>query len=282
MSGALIALWACVAGCALFDSGGWRSPNLGQNDDAGQLLTPIENIIPKGLRLEYQIIQRPVDDPLMGEILWDQVVEMGLFKPNTRRLLNDAGIRVGVASNPPPAALDKLLGNLSEFDVSSTSSNRREHSGHVITLPDGGHVDAQTGRLVEQYTTKFTADDQSKERTFKNARGIFVVTAHSAQEGWARVTFAPEIRYGDVRTVPVASAARWGKWDTGQSVHKLPQKQFELTLLKGDCVVITAMGESDHRIGDLFFRTEIDGVTMQRMLVVKLLETDIAPRTVED
>lgn len=278
MSGALVALWACAAGCALFETGGWRSPDLGISDNNNELLEPIENVIPQALRLEYQIIQRPTDDPLMGEILWDQIVEMGLFKPNNRRLLNEAGIRVGVASNPPPAALDKLLGNLSEFEVASTANERRKHSGHVITLPDGGHVDAQTGRLVEQCTTKILVDGQTKERDFKNARGVIVVTAHSAQDGWARVTFAPEIRYGDVHTVPVAGTAGWGKWDTGQSVHKLPKQQFELTLLKGDTVVITALGESDNRIGDLFFRTKIDGVTVQRMLVVKLLETNIAPK----
>ena len=273
MSGVLITLWACAAGCALFDTGGWRS--VGEDDEQETtLLKPIEAAVPRALRLEYQIIERPADDPLMGGILWDELVEMGIVEHETRRALNDCGMRVGVASSQPPAALEKLRGNLAQIVDPTVPGNARRRSEQVITLPDGGHVDAQTGNVMAKYTTTIQVGGETEQRTFEKARGVMVVTAHVKQEGWATITFAPEIRYGAVLTRPVVGTSGWTQFETGQSVHKLPKQRFKLTLVEGDSVIVSSIGEADHRIGDLFFRDVVDGVPVQRMLVVRLLGTD--------
>jgi hypothetical protein len=274
--GAATTLSACGIGCALFDTGGWSAVGL----DAGDrqtLLKPIEAVAPEALRLEYVLVERPANDPLIGSELWDELAEMGVVDHTVRSTLNSNGIRVGVASTSPPQALQKLLGEAKEIRDAEVSEDARRRHGQTLLLPTGSQTDAQTSDYFDSYTLNVTIDGRPTPKTFEQARGVFRVTASSKQDGWAKFEFMPEIRHGAAQMRPVAGEAGWNQFETGQSVQKLYDQKFELKLVEGEAAVVTSLGDVRDNPGELFFRTTVDGVPVQRLLVVKLLRTAEKP-----
>jgi hypothetical protein len=271
---ATLSAWG--AGCALFDTGGWSASGLGVSRQT--LLKPIAEIAPEALRLEYVILERPAGDPLLGEELWLELVEIGLFDPAMRESLNGHGMRVGVTSSSPPDALKKLLGEAEEIDDGSAPDGASRRHGQMLVLPSGGHTEAQTSDILDTCLVNLEIGGQLESKTFENARGVFRVTASSKQEGWATFEFLPEIHHGAPHTRPVAGKSGWEQFQTGQSVQKLYDQRFTLTLNEGDAAVITSLGDDPTRPGRLFFRTEADGIPVQRLLVVRLVRTGETPK----
>jgi len=273
--GVAITLSAFGAGCALFDTGGWTAAGLGR--DRHTLLKPIAEATPEGLRLEYFILERPADDPLVGDPLWNELVEIGLFDQAVRDALNTHGIRVGVTSSSPPQALQKLLGEAKEIADSSMPERALRKHGQMLVLPSGGKTEAQTSDFVETCDIDVAIDGKIQPKSFTNARGVSQVEASSKQEGWATFTFLPEIHHGTHQNRPVAGEAGWQQFETGQAVQKLYGQRFSLTLNEGDAAVVTSIGSRSNRAGEFFFRTEADGIPIQRLLVVRLVRTGETP-----
>jgi hypothetical protein len=266
---------ACGIGCALFDTGGWSA--VGLSSDEQTLLKPIGAVAPDALRLEYVLIERPANDPLIGSELWDELAEMGVVDHTVRSTLNANGIRVGIASTSPPQALQKLLGDAKEIIDDQLSKDALRRHGQMLLLPTGSETEAQTSDYIDSYSLAVNIDGKPVQKTFERARGIFRVTASSKQDGWATFEFMPEIRYGAMLTRPVAGEAGWKQFETGQSVQKLYDQKFELKLVEGEAAVVTAVGDGHDNAGELFFRTTEDGVPKQRLLVVRLLRTGEKP-----
>lgn len=273
--GAATTLSACGIGCALFDTGGWSAVGLKTAEQT--LLKPIEAAAPDALRLEYVLIERPANDPLIGSELWDELAEMGVVDHTVRSTLNSNGIRVGIASTSPPQALQKLLGDAKEIIDDEMSEEARRRHGQMLLLPTGSETEAQTSDYVDSYTIDVNVDGKPVSKTFERVRGVFRVRASSKQDGWATFEFTPEIRYGEMLTRPVAGEAGWKQFETGQSVQKLYDQKFELKLVEGEAAVVTAVGDHRDKAGELFFRTTEDGVPKQRLLVVRLLRTGEKP-----
>lgn len=269
--GVAITFTAFGAGCALFDTGGWTAAGLGR--DRQTLLKPLAEAAPQALRLEYFILERPAGDPLIGDQLWNEMVEIGLFDQKVRESLNTHGIRVGVTSSSPPQSLQKLLGEAKEIADSSIPERALRKHGQMLALPSGGETEAQTSDILESCDIDITVDGKLQAKSFENARGIMRVEATSQQEGWATFEFLPEIHHGSHLNRPVASTAGWQQYETGQNIQKLYGQRFKLTLNEGDAAVVTSIGDAEDRAGHLFFRTKADGIPIQRLLVVRLLRT---------
>lgn len=250
---------------------------MGLNSSERTLLKPIADAAPDALRLEYVLIERPANDPLIGSELWDELAEMGVVDHTVRRKLNANGIRVGIASTSPPQALQKLLGDAKEIVDDELSEEARRRHGQMLLLPTGSQTEAQTSDLIDTYTLNLNIDDEPRSQTLERVRGVFRVTASSKQDGWAKFEFMPEVRYGATLTRPVAGEAGWKQFETGQSVQKLYDQKFELKLVEGEAAVVTSIGDVHDNPGELFFRTIEDGVPIQRLLVVRLLRTGEKP-----
>lgn len=272
--GVAATLSACGAGCALFDTGGWSAAGLGASDRQ-TLLKPIGEA-PQALRLEYVIVERPVGDPLLGSQLWDEMTEMGVVEPKVRQALNEQGLRVGVTNASPPEALRKLLGETKEITDARTPEEAQRRHGMMQVLPSGGSFAAWTSDEIPTRTVTLTAGGETNEKTFGQARGIVTVTAKTEQEGWAKLTFLPEIHHGNPELRHSASEGGW-QFTSGQNVQKLFDQTFELTMNEGDTAVVTCLGDLPDRAGDLFFRTEAAGVPVQRLLVVRLVRAGETP-----
>lgn len=273
-----VTLSACGAGCALFETGGWTAAGLG-SPDRHTLLKPLGEA-PQALRLEYFVVERPTGDPLLGDQLWDEMTEM-ILDPKVRQSLNSQGLRVGVTTNSPPEALQKLLGEAEEITDARTPEQARRRQGMLQVLPSGGSFTAWTSDEFPSRVVAFTAAGAETAKAFEQARGIVRVTAKTEQEGWAKLEFLPEIHHGATGMRHAATEGAW-QFTSGQEVQKLFDQKFELTMNEGDTAVLTALGDEPDRVGSLFFRTEAAGAPVQRLLIVRLVGTGEKPTGSDD
>ncbi|MEO1996141.1 MAG: hypothetical protein ABGZ17_12785 [Planctomycetaceae bacterium] len=263
------------SGCALLNetsSSDWSFPWLGQQEPGEQPglspLRPTRNMV----QVEVFITEHPVGDPLLGDILWDNVDESGALAPEIRDNLNDNGFRVGIVGSVPPQALETLL------------KRARNAASGVFELPRGRRV-----ALLENDTTEIQSSRQfprcsietnernvpTQVRDFEHARCVFRLKAGRHQPGWARLEFQPEIHFGQNRLRHEAGESSW-ELKTSQQIHKLFGQKFEVTLNQGEMVVISRSRTNPATPGHHFFVGGQDDDRMQRLLVVRLVDMQTA------
>lgn len=198
--------------------------------------------------LEILFVERPINDPLLGSQLWDEVDQIGSLPPDERKALEEAGFRVGRVGANPPLALQTLMGLSTDLGA----KEERRLVGHPVRLPSGAETEINTGVLHPQCTIKIPLPDGTETRSFENVRGIFRMKASRLQDGWARIEFLPEIHHGQIKNRPVAVAGEW-QVPTTQAVEKLYCLKFTLDLNLGEMVVITGEPEPKDTVGSHFF-----------------------------
>ena len=259
-----------VSGCALLDTGGWTSAGLGTVNSAQTLFKPIGNSVPDAMELEYILVARPVGDPLLGDALWGELDQIGAMRPEKRKTLADHGFKVGISGSNAPTALEKILGSADELLDHTAQEDARKLRGHRLLLRSGGQTEACVGESEEERQMKFELAGENVSKSFPRSRCLFRVTARAQQEGWATFEFLPEVHFGVPRLRPVAEESSW-ELRPGQEVQKLINQRFELTLNDGEMAVITCTGNDHDRPGTHFFRSTVDGVPVQRLIIVRLI-----------
>ena len=260
----LLAILLLVSGCSIFK----RSHD--NNEDAIGRLPAIASHRDT-IQLEVVFIERPIHDPLIGRVLWQEVDQVGALSPETRAALKQHGLKVGHISSSPPRALQTLLGLTSEFGESPISGSNAQLIGRRVVLQSGTEIEIQASPL---YTTcsfpvpEIEGDDSTRE--FRNARCVLRMFAQREQDGWANLSFLPEIHHGGLHSRPAATPLGW-QLRTTQEIEKLYDLKFALNLSLGEMVVITADSESDS-VGHRFFLGPDHEAKLQRLLIVRLAD----------
>lgn len=255
----------------------------GSSNVLGKIPTPRTAVT-----LEVLFVERPVNDPLLGSMLWDQVDQIGSMSPEDRAALEKIGFRVGRVGANPPQALQTLMGlatDLTELDKKRLVERR-------VILPSGAETEINVGMLQPEATIDLPGPEGLAPRTLANVRGVFRMKAKQLQDGWARIEFLPELHHGALVNRPVAIPGGW-QLHTAQEIERLYRQKFAFDLNIGEMVLITAEGETGNSLGRHFFHSpeftgtlpEPEGAAprpdptpsgIQRLLIVRLVDLNTA------
>lgn len=227
---------------------------------------------PDAVQLDIAFVERPIDDRLLGDALWQEVDQIGALEPAVRKKLTNAGFRIGVAGSSPPRALQLMLGLGSPFDDDSSLTNEKKSSPvrHIV-LPPGQFTEIQTSPIYQSCTIEIPSKDGPEAKDFSNTRCLFRVKVHRLQDGWAKLEFLPEIHYGENRLRVTATEGGW-RQRTTQKVEPLYNQRFEIELSVGEMVLITVDGTNVGSAGRHFFVGADKDAKVQRLLVVRLAD----------
>ena len=274
----LATLLLCPGGCRLLKSSGNETL-----EKIGLRLRPLgsgRDVI----RLEFITVQRPGNDPLLGETLWNRLDTIGRRPAPMRAALAGHGVRIGQVGATPPPPLEELLGLTAPAhdDHPRRRSPRRDLTGWRVFLRDGGETEVvlHDEPLPTQQLALAGANSQTE---FHNVRYLLKIRVRLLREGWVRLECLPEVHHGRQRLQPTATEAGWGL-RTRQDVVPLYDLRFTVDLTEGEMTVVTATPNSESdSIGHRFFTTA-DGRT--KLLVARLAgvpRTDPLPtRTARD
>ena len=256
-------LLTCITGCALFS----RTPEqvVVDRPESSMLGKLPDRMTRDSLRLEILLIDRPAGDPLLTEMLWDEVDEIGAVDLDVRHALNANGMRVGVAGSTLPAGLQKIIKeNRQGMSFSPQDESRISHKPIVDLLEGTDTLITSANAHAERVVLNLSKDET---QSFENAQCMFRVTGERMQDGWARLIFVPEVHHGQTAVRHQANELGW-EMKTSQKVEPYYDQKFDVSLNVGEIAVISLSNAPENSLGDHFFASA-DGRN-HRLLVVRL------------
>ncbi len=266
---AALALVLLNGGCTLFRRGSTFIEHVSRKLDKSTSVIPRIPRAPETVQLELMFVERPIDDPLLGDGQLFEGMDMVGMDPIRRKRLLQNGIRVGHSSATPNRAIEALLGLMSESAGTAAPVDPRKLSGRRVVRPSGGETIVQTAPMRPAASVKVVMDEGVRIKDFRLARPVIRLKAERFQKRWARLEFLPEIHHEERRFRRISSENGW-KSETAQKVHRLYSQRFSLTLNVGDMAVITADSAMPDSLGGTFFIAGDDGERIQRVLIVRL------------
>lgn len=246
---------ALFAGCELLDL----------SHDQTALKTSLSPIVATqdGIELEVYFVERPSEDPIVGESLWSEVNEINGFDPQTQSRLQQAGIRCGITGSTPPSSIRALV---SAQEIRNAAQRTRIQP---VTLISGRDAELEAAVVTQPFRLAPTGPGGRETTQYEAARCVLRVSGERVQEGWVRLEFLPEIHHGNhqVRTVPTDHA-----WELKQSqqIDPLYEQRFVAELNIGEMVIIGATGAGRDTVGRYFFRGGEPQPNTERLVIVRV------------
>ncbi len=224
------------------------------------------------IQLEVVFIQRPVQDPLLGHALWNEIDQIGALSPEARDALKRAGIRIGHIGSTPPRALQALLGLTSATQTKEKRENSSQLVDRRVTLRSGQETEIVTSFVYPACFLATNGRNSAELKEFRNARCVFRVKANREQDGWVNLEFLPEVHHGNFSVQPTPIAAGGWQYRTTQNIEPLFDQRFSVHLSVGEMVLITVDQTSGGSLGQHFFLGADSDARLQRLLVVRLAD----------
>ncbi len=221
------------------------------------------------VQLEIVFAERPLDDPLMGDDLWDNLDQVGAVDSKMRTKLAQHGFRVGHCGATPPRALQTLLGLKAQLLDFGPGADRKQLTGQRIGLPAGDDFEIQSSRVYQNCRVQLDPKDEEKTRDFAIARCVMRLTADRLQHGWVQLHFQPEIHHGLHQLRRVATEGGFALRQT-QEVVPVYALRFPMELSVHEMAVIGYQESSVNSLGHHFLVGNDDDAQLQRLLVVRV------------
>lgn len=228
------------------------------------------------VQLDVLIVDRRVDDPLIGPLLWSEIDQLGAVpQAESRELLQRNGCLVGHAAAKPPLPLLQLLGLVPEIDGISADAGKlpkQKVGGRQYSLRSGTETEVQISDLVPELDLAIVDPGQTRDVHFERCRFVFRVKPIRLQDGWVRVEFVPEIHHGELQLRPTPTDDAGWAYKSTQNIEQCYPQKFAVTLNVGEAAVITAAPDGSETLGGKIFRREQNGEQRQRLLIVRLAD----------
>ena len=205
-------------------------------------------IEPKRCLLTVVILSRPLHDETINDVLWRGVDEQ-LVGSETRRALEDNGLRVGVLTGALPAEVDAL--------VKAPPPHKVEPVKYI--LPDGEPAQIRPVPAVQQASLFLSRHGQVTGKEYKDAGGILRATTRYEGTSSVAVRLVPEIQHGPV-TQSFGALSSGGLYapqqfalKNGQQEEALRELTANLTLQPDQAVVVGCRPDHPRSLGAFLF-----------------------------
>jgi hypothetical protein len=207
--------------------------------------------------VEYVLVERTAGGDEVNRRVWDRIDEQ-VLPFETRTILEDSGLRVGVASESAPGPLRKMI------DDPRTD---RGHRGRTFALDKPAPL--ALGGLLPRAEFAVPAARGGSTTFARGAASLgFDITVRDAGDGKVLIHFVPHARYRDpTRLLPGEGGVR------EEAKETFPGAAFDVTLAPTEFLVIGTDWYWEGTFGHLAFTGEKDERGVQRLLVLRASRT---------
>jgi hypothetical protein len=229
--------------------------------------------------LEMFFVRFPLGDTTVNQNLWEEIDEQR-FSPEIRERLTRNGFRMGLVTGQIPAELSKLLeltekpapgGELETAQVDAVDVQPRVVRRHLqIRANQPGEIIASG--VYAQLPLLMGESGQLSGQTYHQAQGILAVKSLPQPNGQVRLELTPELHYDQPKQ----------RWVGDQGMLRLesgrPKRTFDDMILSadlapGDMLVMSSLPNRRGSLGDYFFTENESGRSEQKLLIVRLSQT---------
>lgn len=256
-----------ASGCALFGPLDEHPVKV----EANRPLLPAIRPAVDAVQLQIVFVERPLGDPLLNQLLWQELDLVGAAPPAMRAVLQDNGFRLGQAGSSPPPTLETLLGLKAEV-ADNLDGDERLMRGRRLGLRSGQETEVEINEQAADCVIRFRGDGKDDLQEYTQARCVLRLKPVRLQDGWVRIDLTPEVHHGDSRMRHTPTAEGWALRG-GQNTDIRHALKFSVKLSTGEFAVIGCDVAEEDLAGRAFFtRTAENSSRMQRALVIRLAD----------
>lgn len=226
--------------------------------------------------LDLFFVRLPYGDERINGALWGGVDEQ--LSPMLRQKLAQQGFRAGICSTHPPETLELLL---NEFASAAPAEENITTELVVEPMVRRRHLQLPAGRPAEVIASGFyeslpllrsTPDGQVSGQTLPKAQAVFSVQAFPQSDGRVRIQLRPEVQYGEPHR-QFSQRDTHLILDSKRSSEVLDDLIMEAELSAGEMIVLSCLPNRPGSAGHSFFTEAASDGLIQKMLVVRLSQT---------
>jgi hypothetical protein len=208
---------------------------------------------PDSALLAYVIVERTAGGDDVNRKVWDRIDEQ-LFPFETRTVLEDAGLRVGTASESTPGPLRKMI------EDPRTGGG---HRGRTFALDKPAPL--FVSGAVPRATFALPAADGHRINFNRTEVALgFEVTVRDAPDGKVFIKLVPHAKYREPnQLVPTEGLER------DQGLESFPAAGFEVALSPTEYLVVGTDSHRDGTFGHAALTGPKDDRVVQRLLVLR-------------
>jgi hypothetical protein len=234
---------------------------------------------PDSVALDAFFVKFPFGEVEPNGALWADVDEMNL-PAEVRQRLACNGFRVGLVGGQVPASLARLL------ELKDKPAPRcRSLENQIVDLEHEPRVVRRHMELRAGVWTPMIASDVQEEmpvllcfptgvegESFRSAQAVLAIKVAAERDGRVRVRLVPEIHHGEskLRYVSTQGALRI---QPGQAKRAFEDMTMEAVLAPGHILVLSTVLHRPSTLGHRFFTENTDGHVEQKLLVLRLAQT---------
>jgi len=234
---------------------------------------------PDSVVLDIFFVRFPFGDPEVNGPLWHELDEQHIALEQRRRLAGN-GLRAGLVGGQLPVTLSRLL-ELGDKPPSDDQANESVEVGPgAKPTVVRRHLQLRTGRRSEIVTSgvydelpvlKCESGNVCGE-IYPQAQTLLAIKAFPQGDGRVRLELTPELRYGQTRQRWVGKLGMW-RLEAGQPRKTLDQLAISPVLAPGQMLVLAGLPNRPGSLGHHFFSETTAGRLEQKLLVVRLTQT---------
>jgi hypothetical protein len=229
--------------------------------------------------MDVFFVRFPFGESEPNGLLWADVDEMHLAAEVRQRLARN-GFRSGLIGGHVPMSLSKLM------ELKGKPAPRPESlENRVVDLEREPRVVRRHMELRAGVRTEVIASDIQEElsvllcgpagvegESFRSAQAVLAVRVFPERDGRVRVRLVPEIQHGEnkLRYVGTQGALRI---EPGRAKRAFDEMAVEAVLAPGHILILSTPPDRSGTLGHRFFTQNTDGQVEQKLLVLRLAQT---------
>lgn len=240
---------------------------------------------PQSVVLDIFFLRIPANEAARAEAVWRQADEQR-FPREVRDRWGWAGFRFGLVSGQIPPELAELM-RLS--DEASPLVFQETEGSDAESLTEGDapvrrHIQTRLGNRVEVIASEiydelpFFRREKGKLLgcSVERAQGMFALTCSADHDGRIRLRLVPEIHHGEPRLQPIGGQGVL-RLESRRDRQILEELACEVAISPGDMLVVSCLPDRRGSLGDYFLTTARSGKREQKLLVIRLSQTQQDP-----
>jgi hypothetical protein len=234
---------------------------------------------PDSVALDMFFVRFPFGDTDANEKLWQEIDEQRL-PAELRERLRENGFRVGIVTGQIPSELSKLLAlpekpapsdETEKTSIDSMESQPRVVRRHLQIRANQPNEIIASG-VYAQLPLLTGGAGQISGQTYNEAQGYFSIKTNPRPDGQVRLELTPALHHGESRQRWISGQGMM-RLETGQSKRTFDDMTIQTELPPGAMLVLSSLPNQRGSLGDYFFSESDNGRTEQKLLIVRLSQT---------
>ncbi len=261
---------AAAASFALWGCGHWA----GNQVPAIQLPRP--RMSPDSVVLEIASLRLPYDRAA-NDTIWESIDEQVLSN-ELRIKLTQNGFRCGIITGEIPTRLCEILAQPKSTRIGETDPESSH--GFVVSQQRLQNRTGRRGKIVtsdlrDEIVSLMPNAGRVTGKTLFLAQSLLSIRSYPGGDGRVRLELVPEIEHGQPKTRYVGQPNEGVfRLDTGRERAVFNELRFEPQLAPGQSLLVTCTDDWIG-LGRQFFAENTGDVKMQRVLLIRLAQTQI-------